>query len=336
MRVAIVGAGAMGTLIGHGLCRAGHEVTLIDLGSRVAQIQSAGRLIVIGENGEVTTATPAAVTTSYREAGAHDAVILATKSQDLPAAAPGAMKLVGKDTPIITIQNGLPWWYLYDLPNTFGATRLGSVQPNGVLEKTIPLSQVIGCVAYPAAILEADGRVRHVEGVRFPVGELDGSSSARVQLVSELFESGGFKSRVIDDIRSELWLKAWGALSINPVSALTRATMEDICTFEPTRELIRRMMEESKQVAEALGASFRHTIDKRIEGARAVGAHKTSMLQDVEAGRPIELDALMLSVLELARITGIETPTIKNVYSCIALTNENLIREAKEPISKAS
>ena len=182
----------------------------------------------------------------------------------------------------------------------------------------------MGCVAYPAAITEQDGRVRHVEGRNFPVGELDGSVRERTRLVSGLFEDAGFKSRIIDDIRSEIWLKAWGALSINPVSALTGATMEDICTFTETRELIAQMMREAQEVAEAFGAKFRHTIEKRIAGAQAVGAHKTSMLQDVENGRSLELDGLMLAVLELADLAGKEVPSIRNIYACAALLNENL------------
>jgi 2-dehydropantoate 2-reductase len=172
---------------------------------------------------------------------------------------------------------------------------------------------------------EPDGRVRHVEGFGFPVGELDGSIRERTRVLAGLFEDAGFKSRIIDDIRSEIWLKAWGAISINPISALTRATMVDICTFADTRELIVQMMREVQEVAEALGAKFRHTIERRVDGASAVGAHKTSMLQDVESGRALELDALMLAVLQLADLVGIEIPTVKNIYACTALLNKNLL-----------
>jgi 2-dehydropantoate 2-reductase len=172
--------------------------------------------------------------------------------------------------------------------------------------------------------MEADGRVRHVEGHKFPVGELDGSTRDRTKRVAALFEEAGFRSRVIEDIRSEIWLKAWGALSINPISALTGATMEAICTYPYTRELVASMMSEAQDVGEAYGAKFRHTIERRIEGARAVGPHKTSMLQDVEAGRPLELDALMLAVIELGRLAGKETPTIQHIYSCAALLNERI------------
>ncbi len=182
----------------------------------------------------------------------------------------------------------------------------------------------------PAATLERDGRIRHVEGLRFPVGELDGAVRDRTVRLVELFEESGFKSRAIKDIRSELWLKVWGAVSINPISALSRATMVDICDFDLTRDVIVNMMREVQHVAEALGASFRHTIEKRVSGARAVGAHKTSMLQNVESGRPLELDALMLSVIQLAGMVDIKVPTVRTVYACVALLNQNLIADASQ------
>ena len=324
MRVAIVGAGAMGTLLGHGFCKGGHDVSILDLPNRTAQLQSDGKLVVVGEDGAESDARPALITSDYREAGVHDVVILATKSQDLPAVASNITELTSDTSTMVTIQNGIPWWYLQELSHDFGNARIQCLDPTGLLERSISPSQILGCVAYPAAILEQNGRVRHVEGRNFPVGELDGVVRERTRLVSGLFEDAGFKSRIIDDIRSEIWLKAWGALSINPVSALTGATMEDICTFTETRELIAQMMREAQEVAEAFGAKFRHTIEKRIAGAQAVGAHKTSMLQDVENGRSLELDGLMLAVLELADLAGKEVPSIRNIYACAALLNENL------------
>lgn len=329
MRVAIVGAGAMGTLLGHGFCNADHDVSVLDLPNRVAQLQSIGKLVVIDDEGSESAATPAIMTSDYSQAGINDFVVLATKSQDLPAVAKMISHLANDRTTIITIQNGIPWWYLQGLSHESGISRIQCLDPDGSLEQFIDPSQVLGCVAYPAAITEPDGRVRHVEGIRFPIGELDGSVRERTRVAASLFESAGFKSRIIDDIRSEIWLKAWGALSINPVSALTRATMEDICAFPETRELIAGMMREAREVAEAFGATFRHTIEKRIAGAQAVGPHKTSMLQDVENECPLELDGLMLSVLELADLAGKEAPTIRNIYACAALLNENLISKQK-------
>lgn len=327
MRVAIIGAGAMGTLLGHGLCKAGHEVSLLDLPHRVAQLRPGGKLVVVDDNGAESAVSPSLITSDYREMGMHDIVILATKSHDLPRVAEHIAQLTNDRSTIITIQNGIPWWYLQGLSHDYGNARIHCLDPDGLLEQHIKPSQILGCVAYPAATMESDGRVRHVEGRKFPVGELDGSARERTKLVVSLFEDAGFKSRIVDDIRSEIWLKAWGSLSINPVSALTRATMEDICTFNETRNLIAQMMREAQDVAEAFGASFRHTIEKRIEGARAVGAHKTSMLQDVENGRSLELDGLMLAILELAALAGKDIPSIRNVYACTALLDENLRRK---------
>lgn len=328
MRVALVGAGAMGTLMGHGLCRGGHEVTMLDLPPRVAQLRQTGRLTVISDDGTESVAVPQLITSDYSEAGRHEVIILACKSQDLPAAARDIGSLAEGGSVIVTIQNGIPWWYPQTLPEYPGPRWIRCLDPERQLERYIDPSRIIGCVAYPAAILEPDGRVRHVEGYRFPVGELDGEVRERTRRLSMLFEEGGFKSRIIDDIGSEIWLKAWGALSINPISALTHATMEEICSFPETRGLIAQMMTEAQSVAEAFGAKFRHTIDKRIEGAKAVGAHKTSMLQDVENGIELELDALMRAVLELAELAEIATPAIRHVYACTALLNSRLISQA--------
>ena len=314
----------MGTLMGHGFCRAGYEVTMLDLDERVSRLKETGTLSVVATDGGVSTAEPVLVTTDGDSAGAQDIIILACKAQDLPVAALNLPALANEDSAIVTIQNGIPWWYLNGLEGELGQARIECLDPGRQLEDHIDPGQIIGCVAYPAATLDAEGRSVHVEGFRFPVGELDGETRHRTQRLVRALEEAGFKSRVIDDIRSELWLKAWGALSINPISALTRATMEDICSFPATRDLVAIMMREAKDVAEALGAHFRHTIEKRIEGARNVGAHKTSMLQDVEAGLPLELDALMLAVLELAELTGKPVPTIRDVYACTALLNRNL------------
>ena len=179
-------------------------------------------------------------------------------------------------------------------------------------------------MAYPAAILRPDGVVQHVEGSRFPVGEIDGAERARTRRLVNLLVTAGFKSRVLSDIRSEIWLKALGALSINPISALTGATMAEICTFEPTRALVAEMMHEARDIAESLGATFRHTIEERIDGARAVGEHKTSMLQDVESRRPMELAALMTSVLELAELTGRRADAVRGIHACAALLNHRI------------
>lgn len=326
MQIAVVGAGAMGTLLGHGFSRAGHKVTALDLPERVAQLQASGTFAVASIEGGVTEAECSMATTDFSVAGPQDIIVLATKSQDLPGVAQGVAQIALNDTPIVTIQNGLPWWYLYGLPTNLETSRISCLDPDGLLERHINPSNVVGCVAYPAAELLPGGVSRHVEGFRLPVGELDGTTRDRTLKVSSALEDAGFKSRIIDDVRSEIWLKAWGALSINPISALARATMVEICQFSETRDLVAQMMQEAQLVAEAIGASLRHTIDKRISGAEAVGAHKTSMLQDVESGRTLELDALMLAVIELANLMGKDVPTIRNIYACAALLNTTLPR----------
>jgi 2-dehydropantoate 2-reductase len=328
MRVAIVGAGALGSLIGHAFCRAGRRVTLVDRPDRLSRIAALGGLVVTDPEGHGSTAVPELLTPRTDEAGQHDVVFLATKSQDLPAIAGSLSPLLGPDSFCVTVQNGIPWWYFQGLDHRLAGRRLASVDPDGLLERRVDASRIVGCIAYPAAILRSDGTVSHVEGHRFPVGEIDGRERVRTRQLMGLFVDAGFKSRVLTDIRSEIWLKALGALSINPISALTRASMADICTFEPTRALVAEMMREAREIAESLGASFRHTIEERIEGARAVGAHKTSMMQDVENGRPMELDALMLSILELAELTGHKADAIRNVYACAALLNKTVAARA--------
>lgn len=325
MRITIFGAGAMGTLLGHRFCRTDHEVAILDLPDRIEQLRELGGLRVTEADGMTSEVMPACLTDSPGDLKKPDVVFLATKSQDLPQVADDLSTIGSSDATIVTIQNGIPWWYLHNLAGEYCNRRIECLDPFGSLEKEIEPSQIVGCVAYPAAELLEDGTVQHVEGWRFPVGEIDAAARPRTECVAALFQESGFKSRVIDDIRSEIWLKAWGALSINPVSALTGATMEHICSFPMSRELIATMMLEAQHVAEKLGAKFRHTIEKRIEGARSVGPHKTSMLQDVERGRPLELDALMLAVLELADMVGEQTPTIRTVYMCTALLNDRLV-----------
>jgi 2-dehydropantoate 2-reductase len=336
MRVAIVGAGAMGTLLGHGFCRGGHHVSMLDLPDRVCQLKSTGKLVVVAADGSESSAKPDLITSDYEQVLAPDVVILATKSQDLPAIAENVAELSRSGSAIVTIQNGIPWWYLQELSHDYGDVRIDCLDPNGLLEKHIRPDQLVGCVAYPAASLGEDGRAHHVEGAKFPVGELDGSVRERTTDIARLFESSGFRSRTIKDIRSEIWLKAWGALSINPISALTHATMEDICTWPETKALVARMMSEAQVVGEAYGATFRHTIEKRIEGARAVGAHKTSMLQDLENGRPLELDGLMLAIIQRADKARIEVPLIRNIYACAAPLNQRILSDCRQREARAN
>jgi len=217
------------------------------------------------------------------------------------------------------MQNGIPYWYFYRHGGPYQGRAVSAVDPEGVCLRLIPPERVIGCVVYPAAMLVAPGLIRHIEGDRFPVGEPDGSASERVRSVSECLVRAGLKAPVLEDIRAEIWLKLWGNLTFNPISALTRATLVDICQYPPTRKLAAAMMSEAQAVANKLGITFRLPIERRIAGAERVGAHKTSMLLDLEGGRALETDALLGSVLELARLTGTEAPAMETVYALTKL-----------------
>lgn len=325
MMICVVGAGAIGGLMAAKLSLAGNEVTVIDQGAHLAAIQQKG-LKLIWEDGSEHLAKVKAVGTAA-EAGPQDLVILAVKAHFLDQVARDVEKLLDKDTMIMTVQNGMPWWYFHGFKGPLGGTRLKSLDPSGLLERHIPGERIVGCVVYPAAAVTEPGVVKHVEGDRFPLGELDGSASARVQKLHDLLVAAGFRSRVLDDIRSEIWLKAWGNLSFNPISALTHATLEDICTFPETRRLAAAMMAEAQAIAEKLGVTFRHTIEKRIEGAEAVGKHKTSMLQDVEAGRSLETEALVGAILEMGSLVAVPAPAIDAVYACVKLLNKTMLME---------
>jgi 2-dehydropantoate 2-reductase len=227
---------------------------------------------------------------------------------------------------VVTTQNGIPWWYFHRHGGPYDGRQRESVDPDGVIASRIPAERVIGCIVYPACEIAGPGVIRQIEGNRFPLGEPDGADTPRVRALAELFRKAGFKTPVLGDIRSEIWLKLWGNLSFNPISALTHATLVDICRHPPTRALAAAMMSEAQAVGEKLGVRFKVSLEKRIAGAEAVGEHKTSMLQDVESGRAIELQALVGSVLELGRITEVPTPAIENVYALASLLAETLQR----------
>ena len=318
MRICVVGSGAMGGFLGVKLAVSGQTVIFIDKGEQLLAIQEKG-LKLIMKDGTVDIVKDARATDSFEEAGVQDVVILALKAHHIPDVADRIPALFGPDTCVVTIQNGIPWWYFQNHGGEFEGLRLESLDPTGIIEANIPFFRIIGCIAYPAAKIIEPGVVYQVEGNRFPVGELDGRESERCQKLAQIFLDAGFKSYILDDIRSEIWLKAWGNLSFNPISALTHATLVDICRFPETRNLAARMMEETQEVAGKLGIQFRHTIEKRIAGAESVGAHKTSMLQDVEAGQSLENEALIGAITELARLTKTSVPSIEAVYACTKL-----------------
>jgi len=326
MKVCIVGAGAIGGLMGAKLALAGEQVTVIDQGAHLKAIQENG-LKLIWEDGTEHVAEVALATDKVKDAGQQDLIILALKAHYLEQVAKKIDHLCGPDTMIVTVQNGIPWWYFQKHGGEHDGKPLETLDPDGILGKYIDADKIVGCVVYPAASIEAPGVIRHVEGDRFPIGELDGSESPRLQKLHDTLVNAGFRSRILDDIRSEIWLKAWGNLSFNPISALTHATLVEICQFPETRKLAESMMGEAQAVAEKLGITFRHTIEKRIDGAESVGSHKTSMLQDVEAGRSLETEALIGAILELSRITETPAPSIAAVYACVKLLNKVMLLE---------
>ena len=326
MKIAIIGAGAIGGYVGVKLALAGEDITFIVRGANLEAIRKNG-MKLLEHDGTEQVARNVKATNNYAEAGVQDVVILAMKAHQLEAVAHDVPKLLGPNTSVVTMQNGVPYWYFHQHGGALAGSRLQSVDPTGLIGEKIPASHVIGCVVYPASELVEPGVVRHIEGDRFPVGELDGSSSERVTAIANCFIKAGFKAPVLDNIRSEIWLKLWGNLTFNPISALSHSTLVDICQYPLTRELAANMMAEAQEVANKLGITFRVSIDKRIGGAEKVGKHKTSMLQDVEAGRAPEIDALVGSVVELGKLTGTPTPHINATYALVKLLAKTMEEE---------
>ena len=333
MKIAIIGAGAIGGYVGAKLALAGEDVTFIVRGANLTAIRRDGVKLFMNDGSE-HVARNVRATDDYAEARPHDIVILAMKAHQVGAVANEVPKLFGADTVVVTMQNGIPYWYFHKHGGDLAGTVVQSVDPDGLISDRIPADRVIGCVVYPASELVAPGVIRHIEGDRFPVGELDGSKSERVARVSQCFVDAGFKAPVLDDIRAEIWLKLWGNLTFNPISALSRSTLVDICQYPPTRELAAAMMTEAQTIAHKLGITFRVGIEKRIAGAEKVGKHKTSMLQDVEAGRFPEIDALVGSVVELGRLTDTRTPHIDAVYALTKLLARTIADNGAAPAER--
>ena len=325
MKICVVGAGAIGGLLAVHLSNSGNDVTVVDVGEHLEAIKRDGLKLLMGDGTEYH-AHPRAVDT-VEEVEEQDLIILAVKAQVLPMIATGISGMCGPNTMVLPVQNGLPWWYFQKHGGEFEGHRLQALDPTGVLTGSIDVDRIIGCVVFPAGEIAEPGVIRHIEGNRFPLGELDGNDSERVESLVRLLTDAGFKSFQISDIRAEMWLKLWGNMSFNPISAMTHATLVDICQFDLTRTLARNLMSEAQDVANRLGITFRVDIDKRIGGAEKVGAHKTSMLQDVEAGRTLEIDAIIAVVAELGRLVEIPTPSIDTVHAMVALLDETLRRE---------
>jgi 2-dehydropantoate 2-reductase len=321
MRICVVGAGSIGGLLAAKLSASGEDVTVIARGPHLAAIRQNG-LKLIEPEGEIVA--PVKATSALADVGEQDLIVLAVKAHQIAEIAPQIAKVLASGTTVLTAQNGIPWWYFLKGVDVHRGRRLESVDPGGLIAAHIPVETLVGSVVYAAADIVAPGIIRHAEGNRITVGEVDGDATSRIQSISEVLTNAGFKSPVSSDIRLEIWTKLLGNLTFNPISALTHATLAGICRYPPTRELAVKMMKEAKTVGEKLGIKFRISIDRRVAGAEAIGEHKTSMLQDVESGRVLETDALLGSVIELARLTGTPTPHLDAVYGLTKLLGERL------------
>jgi len=316
VRIAIFGAGAIGGLLGARLAAAGADVSLVARGPHLAAMRERGLELRAGGKSILTRPR---VSDSAAELGPQDYVVITLKAHSVAPAIQSMLPMFGPETAVVWGVNGLPWWYFYGLDGPWRDLRLASVDPGNRQWDGIGPERAIGCVVYPAAEVIEPGVIELVEGDRFTLGEPDGGRSARVTRLSEALIAAGFKAPVRPRIRDEIWIKLWGNLSFNPISALTTATLDAIVGDGETRAIARAMMVEAQTIAERLGIRFPITVDKRIEGAGAVGAHKTSMLQDLERGRPIEIGALVDAVRELGAITAVPTPTIDIVAGLLRL-----------------
>ncbi len=320
MKICIIGAGAIGGMLAVRLADSGAKVSVVARGTQLAAIRASG-LTLIEADGSRRQATMAA-DRDISTLGPQDAIILAVKAHQLADACEGVAHALAPEGFVVTAQNGVPWWYFEKLASAFAGRRVESVDPGGRIAAALPIDRVIGAVVYPAAEIERPGVIRHIEGLRFSLGEIDGVASTRATRLSEALRAAGFKAPVIADIRSEIWTKLWGNLAFNPISALTRATLAQICANEDTRLLAANMMREAQAVAEKLGVRFRIPLEKRLQGAAEVGDHKTSMLQDLEAGHAMEVDALVAAVAEIGRWTNTPTPHIDAVLACVRLLGQ--------------
>lgn len=317
MKICIFGAGAIGGYLAAKLAQAGADVSIVARGPHLAAIQAQGLTLLEEGAGPVTVRVRA--TADAADLGPQDYLIVTLKAHSVPPVVGAMQPLIGPRTTVVSGVNGVPWWYFHKIGGPLEGTRLHSVDPGNLQWDGFGPDRVLGCVVYPAAEVSQPGTIRHIEGNRFSLGEPDGSRSDRAVALSQALQAAGLKAPVRPRLRDEIWVKLWGNLSFNPISALTHATLDVLCTDPGTRDVARRMMIEAQEIAEKLGVTFPIDVDRRIDGGAAVGAHRTSMLQDLEAGRPMEIDALVGSVQELGRIMGTPTPTIDTVLALVAL-----------------
>jgi len=314
MKVCIFGSGATGGYMGVELARAGAEVSLVARGAHLQAIRENGLKLLIGEEEHVAHAS---ATDDPKELGPQDYVIIALKAHSIPGAVESIAPLLGNDTAVVTASNGIPYWYFHQHGGALQNSVLQSVDPDGKQWRFLKPERAIGCIVYPATEVVEPGVIKHVYGNKFPLGEPSGERTERVEKLSSLLTGAGFDAPVLDRIRDEIWLKLWGNLCFNPISALTHATLDVIASDPGTRSVARAMMTEAQTIAEKLGVKFRVDIERRINGAGRVGAHKTSMLQDLERRRPMEIDALVAVIQEMGQLTGTPTPTIDTVLALV-------------------
>jgi 2-dehydropantoate 2-reductase len=316
MRFAVIGAGAIGAFVGAMLTRSGEDVTLIARGPHLRAIQERG-VRVRGSLGEFEARS--AATDDPASVGAVDVVLLTLKAHSLTEMAPRLAPLLAPETCVVSAQNGIPWWYFYHHGGEWEGTHLESVDPGGIIDRSIDSARVIGSVVYPSTIIAEPGVIEHIEGNRFAIGEPDGSKSERCRRIADAFIKAGLRCPIRTDIRHDMWVKLMGNVAFNPISALTRATLVEIVQCPETRALAAEIMTEAEAVARKLGIDIGISVEQRIEGAEKVGHHKTSMLQDLEAGRPMELDAIAGAVVELGSKLGLSLPCTQAVYACVKL-----------------
>lgn len=323
MKICVVGAGAVGGFLGATLALAGHDLTLVARGEHLEMIKRNGLKLLLA-NGREQVVKNARAMERLADAGHQDVVLLTLKAHQVTSVIQDLDMLLGSSTVIVSLQNGVPWWYFQKHGGKFDGRFVESVDPGGLLATHIDVHRLIGGVIYSANAVIAPGVIHHIDGNRFLLGELDGSQTQRIQALAQAFNKAGLTTPVTKDIRAEIWLKLWGNVAFNPISALTHATLADIARDPATRALVTSVMTEAQVIARKLGIEFPVSLERRIAGAESVGSHKTSMLQDIEAGRPIELEALVGAVIELGRLTQTPTPHIEAIYACAGLLTKTL------------
>lgn len=337
MKICIYGAGAIGGYLGVQLARAGADVSLVARGPHLSAMREHGLKLLI--DGEERVAR-LRCTDDPRELGPQDYVIIALKAHSVPAVLDAMQPLIGPDTAVVTAVNGIPYWYFYKHGGALEGTTLESIDPGGRQWRQLGPERAIGCVVYPATEVVAPGVIQHVYGNKFPLGEASGERTERVEKLSQLMIAGGLDAPIRENIRDEIWLKLWGNLCFNPISALTHGTLDIIASDPGTRAIARAMMLEAKAIGDKFGVHFRVDVERRINGAGAVGAHKTSMLQDLERGRAMEIDPLVSVVQEMGRLAGVPTPTLDVVLALIQqrefMTQPDAVAAAQERLAKAA